>query len=206
MALGGLIIVDPDALGVGNLTRHILTMRQIGNNKASAVAARLNLASPYAKLQGLGSSIENLEASELQEIVDADLVWDCSGSDDVFCNLEGIAWTSNPIIHSLSISFGARRLFVYSQRAPLSYSQFADRLQPWLAKDLKERGNEELPREGIGCFHPVFPASAVDIHLMVATALKSIASRTAFTADPSFQVFEQIIEGGEFLGVRKVEG
>jgi hypothetical protein len=157
-------------------------------------------------LQALGSSIENLKAGELQEIVDADLVWDCTGSDDVFRNLEGLAWTSNPIVHSLSISFWARRLFVYSQRAPLRYSQFADRLQPWFAKDLEERGNEELPREGIGCFHPVFPASAVDIHLMVATALKPTASRTTFTADPSFQVFEQIIEDGEYLGVRKVEG
>src|SRR5262249_2284148 len=99
---------------------------------------------------------------------------------------------------------GAKRLFLYSQRAPVKFSQFAKNIQPWLTKDLEERGDEELPREGMGCFHPVFPASAVDLSLMVAVALRVAAQQPSVGHDPVFQVFERTSENGRFTGVRKV--
>ena len=199
-----LIIVDADSLKAGNLSRHTLTMQQLGKKKASSVAARLNLSSPYAKVVGIGASIEELDEKELGQILEAEVVWECTANDEVLSMLEQFAWKTNPVIHSVSVSFGAKRLFLYSQRAPVNSSQFADSIQPWLVKDLEERGDEELPREGIGCYHPVFPASAVDVDLMVAVALKVVAQQRVVGTDPVFQVFERATENEAFTGVRKV--
>jgi hypothetical protein len=199
-----LIVVDADSLKAGNLSRHTLTMQQLGKKKASSVAARLNLASPYAKVVGIGASIEELDEKELGQILEAEVVWDCTANDEVLSMLERFPWKRNPVIHSVSVSFGAKRLFLYSQRAPVNSSQFADSVQPWLAKDLEERGDDELPREGIGCYHPVFPASAVDVDLMVAVALKVVAQEAVVGTDPVFQVFERATENETFTGVRKV--
>ena len=199
-----LIIVDGDSLKAGNLSRHTLNMQQLGKKKASSVAARLNLVSPYAKVIGIGASIEELAEEELGQILEAEVIWDCTANDEVLIMLEQFAWKTNPVVHSVSVSFGAKRLFLYSQRAPVNSSQFADSIQPWLAKDLEERGEEELPREGIGCYHPVFPASAVDVDLMVAVALKVVAQQTALGTDPVFQVFERATENEAFTGIRKV--
>jgi ThiF family len=197
-----LTVVDADFLRVGNLSRHTLTMQHLGKKKATSLAARLNAISPYAKVVGVGSSIAELDEKELQQICDAEVVWECTANDDVLSVLEHFAWKANPIIHSVSVSFGAKRLFLYSQRAPLKCAQFVDSLKPWLDKDLEERGDEELPRDGIGCYHPVFPASAADIDLMVGVALK--AAQAVVGNDPVFQVFERTTENEIFTGVRKV--
>ena len=58
-------------------------MQQLGKKKASSVAARLNLSSPYAKVVGIGASIEELDEKELGQILEADVVWDCTANDEV---------------------------------------------------------------------------------------------------------------------------
>jgi hypothetical protein len=138
-------------------------------------------------------------------VFDAQIVWDCTGSDEAFQSLEGIPWLSAPMCISLSLSFGARRLFVYSQKAAFSFGKFAEQLRPWLQKDLEERGDEELPREGIGCWHPVFPAMATDIDLMVSIALKAIATDFEALGTGDLWVFEQIVKDKAVIGVRRVE-
>jgi hypothetical protein len=198
-----LVVVDSDSFRVGNLSRHTLTMLQVGKKKASSLAIRLNLISPYAEVIGIDASVEELDEKELELVLDAAVVWDCTANDEVVDVLGQLDWNANPVIHSVSVSFGAKRLFLYSQRAPLGASRFAESLQPWLGKDLEERGDEELPRDGIGCYHPVFPASAVDLDLMVAVALRTI-DQTVVGSDPVFQVFERASKNDAFAGIRKV--
>ena len=36
--------------------------------------------------------------------------------------------------------------------------EYMQLISPWLKKDLEENKGVELPREGIGCWHPLFPA------------------------------------------------
>jgi hypothetical protein len=199
-----LVIVDGDSLKVGNLSRHTLTMEHIGRNKASSVALRLNLISPHAKVKGIEASVEDLDEPELGQILDAEIVWDCTANNEVLDVVEHLPWKMSPVVHSVSVSFGAKRLFLYSQHSPISSSRFAESIQPWLAKDLEERGDEELPREGTGCYHPVFPASAVDLDLMVCVAVKAVAQQTTVGTVPLFQVFERRMENDVFPGVQKV--
>jgi hypothetical protein len=199
-----LIVVDPEFLQVGNLSRHTLTMQHLGKNKAVSIASRLNVISPHAKAVGFGASLEKLDEEELARALEAELVWECTAKDEVLGILEQLHWKTNPIIHSVSVSFGAKRLFLYSQASPISSSGFTESIRPWLEKDLEERGDEILPREGIGCYHPVFPASAVDLDLMVAVAVKVVSEQATVGTDPIFQVFELATENDVFMGVQKV--
>jgi hypothetical protein len=202
-----LILVDNRPLRIGNLSRHTLTMDHVDHSKASSLTMRSNLISPHARVRCISSSLEDIDGKNRKDILDAEIVWDCTGSDDAFRTLEIMPWSNHSILCSMSLSFGARRLFLYSQWVPVKFTVFAEKLRPWLVKDREEREdrNEPLPREGIGCWHPVFPALAVDVHLMVALALKA-AVESASIPTPILRVFEQVSRDGVTVGVQQVEG
>lgn len=128
--VSNLVLVDSDKLKIGNLTRHSLTMNDIDKSKAPSMAARLNLISPHAKVRSTNSTVEALNEQDRKDVLDAEIVWDCTGSDEAFRSLECMPWTASPMCFSVSLSFGARRLFVYSQRAPFSFHLFAEKLNP----------------------------------------------------------------------------
>ena len=58
-------------------------------------------------------------------------------------------------------------------------------------KDFAENKNETAPREGIGCWHPVFPARSDDVWLLAATGFKIMTRTLNDTHSQSFKVFEQ---------------
>ena len=199
-----LLIVDKENLDVGNLSRHTLTMNDVDQRKASSLAIRLNSVSPHARVRGIDKPFDQVEGPERTALLGVNVVWDCTGNDDLLLDLEQASWTSQPIICSLSLSFGARRLYMYVQKAPFRADTFLSQLQPWLLRDLEERGPEPLPREGTGCWHPVFPASAVDIHLMVSFALKAFSITSGEMPEPKLVVFEQIVNNDRLVGVQQI--
>lgn len=78
-------------------------------------------------------------------------------------------------------------------------------INPWLGKELQEYDDQELPREGIGCWHPVFPARADDIWMMASTAVKHIESLLKSPIkSPDLAVFEQVYENSSFVGIHQV--
>jgi hypothetical protein len=78
-------------------------------------------------------------------------------------------------------------------------------LDPWLKYELKEYANQELPREGIGCWHPVFPARVDDVWLMVSVAVKHLESViAAIPTQPELIIFEQYYENDVFAGIRRL--
>jgi hypothetical protein len=78
-------------------------------------------------------------------------------------------------------------------------------IQPWLARDLVENEGQELPREGVGCWNPVFPARAEDVWMMAAIAVKDLEhSVVSGLSEPSLRVYEQTYRDGNFTGVQQV--
>jgi hypothetical protein len=58
--------------------------------------------------------------------------------------------------------------------------------------------------EGIGCWHPVFPARIDDIWMLASAGIKWIESQMESSVnDIELVVFEQIRENGKFEGLRK---
>jgi hypothetical protein len=63
-----------------------------------------------------------------------------------------------------------------------------------------------LPREGAGCWHPLFPARIDDLWLMAAAAVKVLESTvTEPPTEPLLAIFERFEEDGVFAGIRRAD-
>lgn len=202
-----LVVIDDEDLTAGNLTRHTLALDEVGLLKASAMAARLNRLSPHAAVTAVSHRFPPVNDADREELRNCQLVIDCTGDDTAAYDLNQFPWDEPRLFVSLSLSLGARRLYCFAAYGnTFPNTVFREAVAPWLAKDMEERAGEPLPREGIGCWHPVFPARADDVWLMVSVAVKHLIHRvSALPSEPELAVFEQQLEDGLFVGVRRAE-
>jgi len=151
-------VLDGDIVGVGNLVRHTLGVGDIGHGKATRLAQHLNSVSPHAKVEAVDShfAINDVQMRSLAE--KHTLVLDCTADDGVANDLAQFAWCSETFVVSLALSFEARQLYVYAQRGRFDSSELFSLLNPYVEDDLAQHSLESFPREGVGCWHPVFPA------------------------------------------------
>lgn len=202
-----LLIVDGDKLEAGNFARHSLGLKELNEYKAAAVAKRLNDASPHARIEAMNLFFPPTSAADRGRINECDLVIDCTGSDEVLQEMSSFEWSGERLFFSVSISLGAKRLFCFAaQGTSFPNREFRQLISPWLKKDLEDAAHEELPREGIGCWHPVFPARVDDMWLLASVAVKQL-ERVVESPPAAHElvVFEQEAdENGMFSGVRRV--
>src|SRR5699024_6901535 len=96
---------------------------------------------------------------------------------------------------SISLSYAAEYLYAYfadGRTFPADDCEAA--LRPWI--DATAKRPDELPWEGIGCWHSVFPARADDIALLAATASRLIDDRLRTSVGaPELAVFQRTSEG-----------
>ncbi|WP_431810604.1 hypothetical protein [Lysinibacillus capsici] len=134
------------------------------------------------------------------------VILDCTGEDQALYNMSQLTFEEPKTFLSISLGYQARRLFVfYTNGIEFNHTAFIKLMQPWLAKEKGDTKHIEFPREGIGCWHPVFPARADDIWLMVSSAFKTI-ERAILTKNikPTILVYEQQWKGDLFKGVSLV--
>jgi hypothetical protein len=201
-----LTIVDEDRLEAGNLVRHPLGIFDLKENKATRLAIHLSLASPHASITAIPASFPNLSSSELALAQQCNVVLDCTGQDDVLRHLEAFSWQETKLFVSLSLGFRARRLFCFAASGScFPHADFQKCLHPWLEQEIQEYADERFPREGVGCWHPVFPARIDDITMMVSAAIKHLESTMIAPLSSSLlTIFEQQYAHGHFLGIRKI--
>ncbi|WP_226578961.1 ThiF family adenylyltransferase [Acuticoccus sediminis] len=165
-------LVDGDVMLVGNLSRHVLTMADVGQGKAQAMATRLNLATPDAAVEAFPLSFPPDNAKDAEQMRRWDVIIDCTASDAVARAMGHFQWGGEKLFVSLGMTWEARGLFAYSA----SETAFP-------AVDAMERFLEASPAlddvsvgdmEGIGCWHPVFPATADDVNLWAAVGAKFV--------------------------------
>lgn len=167
-------VVDPERLTAGNLVRHSLSMEELGQHKAERLARRLNRLSPFAQ-----ASFSNRYANSERNVGTSGqrVVLDCTGSDDVLQRMSVGTAEARTLLVSLSVGLGAKRLYVV--RAPgmsFPFSEFKAAMQVWLARDVEEFGGRQLPHEGPGCWHPLFPARPDEISMHAAAAVSELES------------------------------
>jgi hypothetical protein len=181
-------------------------MTRLNISKAGAIAERLNLTTPYAFVTSINTFFPPSNETDIKRVNDCKVVIDCTGEDSVLHCLEIYPWNEVKTFFSISIGMYARRLFCFAIRDErFPRTKFMDQIQPWLAYESRENEGAPLPREGIGCWHPVFPARADDLWLLAATAIKYITSTLASPIQPELTIFEQYDEGEEFMGLRQVK-
>ncbi|WP_214721219.1 ThiF family adenylyltransferase [Exiguobacterium sp. s192] len=204
--VGKLGIIDFDLLEMGNLTRHNLLLSDLGKSKVEALVHRLNQSSLHGEVVSFHGSIQtNLKHNE-KELEKYNVILDCTGEDEVLTRLGNYQWSTPKKFISISLGFGGKRLFIFSCTG-LSFQNevFKKMINPWLIKEQNENKDEIFPREGLGCWHPLFPARIDDVWLMASTAVKNLESVYKNQNIAFLSVYEQQINNGNFEGIKLVK-
>lgn len=168
-----LTVFDGEKLQAGNLARHELTTLDNQANKSEALAARLNLVSPSARVIAHAEAFPPTEASGIAALQRAEIIIDSTASERVARDLGTFDWNGMRTFASLSFSFGAQDLYVYTtHEASFPSDDFRTAIKPWM--DADTRSPEAFPHEGTGCWSSVFPARADDVALLAAIATRQL--------------------------------
>jgi len=200
------VIIDYQMLQIGNLTRHTLGLGAVATRKADALGARLTTLNPHARVSVVPRAFPPRNDEDHATIASCDIIIDCTGDDTVLNSMSNFEWKSEKRFFSISVGLYARRVFLfYAASKTFPHQLFTEKIQPWIEKELVEYRDVELPKGGIGCWHPVFPARADDLWLACSIAGKRIAEVAGSSSlQPSLEVFEQQYREGSIEGVRKV--
>ncbi|WP_269317796.1 HesA/MoeB/ThiF family protein [Exiguobacterium sp. KJ 601] len=198
-------IIDYDNLEMGNLTRHTLLLNEIGNNKAEALTKRLNKTSLHSKVESHAGTLKyNLE-NNIEQLRKYNVILDCTGDDEVLMQLQQYQWSDIKQFISISLGFEGRKLFLFSNYSfYFHYDLFRECVDPWLADESTQFNEKQLPREGLGCWHPLFPARADDVWILAATAIKKLEAIYNETKFSTFSIYEQENSDGNFQGINLV--
>lgn len=199
-------IMDDDILEAGNIVRNTLTLEDVLQFKVDKLKDRLHNISPHSKVDGIREKFPPSMTEKPIDYEKFDVILDCTGEDGTLYNLSKISFEKSKTFLSVSLGYEAKRLFVfYSNGRKFNHATFVQLIQPWLGKEKSGTEHIDFPREGIGCWHPVFPARADDVWLMVSTAFKSIERAILGNGNkPTLLVYEQEWERDLFKGITLV--
>lgn len=174
-----LSIADSDIFKVGNLSRHTLNLNSIGSDKCTSICSHLNTITPHAEIKPITNQLLlHFENSALHTNIDIesfDIIIDCTGEDSVLNTLSSIELKRPHCLISVSVGFGAKKLYINMQNnTNYSFDEFYKFISPYTEADLKEIDENSLPRDGIGCWHPTFPARSDDVWMAASIAVKNI--------------------------------
>lgn len=172
MGVTKMALLDDDRMLVGNLSRHLLTMSDAGHFKAERMAKRLNMAAPDAGVTSMPFSFPPTKAEDIQRLQDWDVVIDCTASDAVLRAMAAFPWLTERLFVSLAMTWEAKGLFAYAS-SEASFPAI-DAIERFAAVAPVPDVGRFGKMEGIGCWHPVFPATADDVNLWGAVGSKFV--------------------------------
>lgn len=199
-------VLDDGITEVGNLSRHVLTLDDIKKDKFEALVRRLNKISPSISAVSNNKSIREALRTNKDFLLDFDLIIEATASDKVLYELARANFSAKSKFVSLSLGLHARRVFCYMAHFHSDIDSDFDRyMENWMEKEqVAYQEVEELPRDGLGCWHPLFPARADDVWMLTAVAVKVLESYVVNEEkSTSFSVFEQTYVDGVFSGISK---
>ena len=200
-----LVILDGDVLEAGNLVRHTLDLTEVRRSKADALARRLRTLNPDLQVHAFRKHLDEQTARSTWLVSRCDTVLDCTASDDVIETLGRLTWDGPRLFFSASFGVRARRLLCFSATGDSFPSDaFWTQAESWLRQEHEELKRTALPREGLGCWHPVFPARADDVALAAAIAVKALVRAAVAHPDARLDVYEREEHDDCFRGVNHV--
>lgn len=162
-----LTLVDGDVVTGGVLVRTSFGMADIGENKAVALARKLNSSMPHAEVNGVSRhfSSEFTDARGLSAMI----VVDCTAEDDVLYAISDSSLARTASFYSFSLSWEAELLYAIGGQVGVLAPASAINA---LAAVGNGGGvpNREPWSEGIGCYHPAFPADVDRVWRHASTA------------------------------------
>ncbi|WP_158616950.1 ThiF family adenylyltransferase [Corallococcus exercitus] len=163
---------------------------------------------PLLGAGALGSAVaEMLVRGGVRRLVVVDPDIDCTASNDVLHALERIPWDGPRLFFSASFGVGARRVLCFSATGTsFPVTAFWEQCGQWIREDYKELLRADLPREGVGCWHPVFPARADDVMLAAAITVKALVRSAKLRPTTRVETYSREGTDDDFQGVRQGAG
>src|ERR1019366_1706967 len=100
---------------------------------ASALASRLNLASPHARVASVTDDVP-LDSVKLRKLLEPfDLVIDCTANDEVLLGLARVTFGAPKLFVSVSVGWACRRLFCFlAHNSAFPSEAYWKAIAPWL--------------------------------------------------------------------------
>lgn len=176
-------LFDNDPLELENLARHVLTGREVGQNKAIALAERLNGIHPLAHMRGFPLAMPLLVRPprgqrDAHIAFDSSEVYiDCTAEESVILWLSRLGRSRHRRVIHVFANAHARMLTICCSGRHVACHLVAQKLfndiacgrTPFSA-DEYQAGNGEVV-QGTGCWHSTFPARGSDLTALVTAAL-----------------------------------
>ncbi|PQO37831.1 hypothetical protein DTL21_07780 [Bremerella cremea] len=197
------VVCDKEGLDNGNLCRHTLDITMVGVGKAKALAQKLNRMHSHAEAWEISEAFPPEKRENRTLIADCDLVLDCTGDNLTLQQLARFNWRRVRSFCSISLSYGAKRIYVYTARSnSFPVEDFHYQFKEWAEVDLREFSDEELVLPNVGCWHPAFPARFDNVSMLVMAAIRRLEEAvTNMETSPRLVVFEQQYNGEVFTGI-----
>lgn len=198
-----LTIVDSDIFEVGNLSRHVLNVGNIGELKELSLCSYLNSLNPHANVEVINDTLTIDEEFKTNIALDKyDIIIDCTGENSVLDVFQKADFRKSHIIASISVGLGAKHLYMTIMNGTTFYfNSFYKFISPYIQSERDLFDDYNLPRNGIGCWHPTFPARSDDVWLAAATAVKAIENYIITKSEKTLSiVYEQRENDGIFEG------
>ena len=198
-----LTVVDSDIFEVGNLSRHVLNVGNIGELKELSLCSYLNSLNPHANVEVINDTLAIDEEFKTNIALDEyDIIIDCTGENSVLDIFQKADFRKSHIIASISVGLGAKHLYMTIMSGSTFYfNSFYNLISPYIQSERDLFDDYNLPRNGIGCWHPTFPARSDDVWLAAATAVKAIENYIITKSEKTLSiVYEQRENDGIFEG------
>lgn len=199
-------VLDMDLVQAGNMSRHILTLDSVGLKKAEALSNYLNGIFPAVKSSFKNSSLKDVLEKNNDYLTGFDVVIDASGSDDVLKQLgDQIDDGQRFFFVSVSTGYLADSFYLYTRPADHRndmVEDFNSKIAKWLILDSQKSSGDEEIIEGIGCWHPLFPARVDDIQMLVGAAVKIFEKEIMQVKEAKLTVISKSYDdNGNFTGL-----
>jgi hypothetical protein len=139
----------------------------------------LNTITPHAEIKPITNQLLLTFDSAVPhtniDVESFDIIIDCTGEESVLNTLSSIELKRPHCLISVSVGFGAKKLYINMQNNTIyNFDKFYQFILPYTKYDLENIDENSLPRDGIGCWHPTFPARSDDIWLAASIVVKNI--------------------------------
>lgn len=198
-----LTIVDSDIFEIGNLSRHVLNLNNVGQSKESALCNYLNSLNPHTNVNVINEKLTIDEKIKSNiELYKYDIIVDCTGEDNVLDIFENMVFKKNCILVSVSVGLGAKRLYITLTKGnTFQFDSFHKLISPYIQSEKFLFSDYDLPRNGTGCWHTTFPGRSDDVWIAAATAVKVIENYIVSKTEHILSfVYEQKETNGIFEG------
>lgn len=201
--VNNLTISDSDIFEIGNLSRHTLNLNNIGELKELSLYNHLNMLNPHANVEVINNKLEMDDELNVNiELGKYGVIIDCTGANSVLEIFQENKFRKKCILASVSVGLGAKHLYISIMHGTsFNFDSFYEAIYPYIQEEKELYDNYNLPRNGIGCWHPTFPGRSDDIWLAASTSVKAIESYILSKSEKTLSlIYEQKNKNGIFEG------